>query len=190
MITRRDGTTIRTGEYKSHKQALEHIVELGLNLKNADLQKLDLTNITLDETDLEGADFNGSNLTGANLSDANLTGAIMDNCDLYNTCLAHSNMTDCSFKNTNFGATDITGANISNTHFSTLSCFSLNFATAKTMDRCHFTNTEGQTFIFSKPPIAIYGHSDLPLVFLEKNALHGHTAMTNTAMIGTYRQKG
>lgn len=145
------------GDFPSFTACLEQAVADKTNLTGADLKNRNLSNACLDDGLLEGADFCGTNLTGANLSEASLSGATLAEADLYNTCLAYADLNRCNFDRAEFGGTDITGANINNASFSTLSCFSLDFARTSSMNDCLFTGMNGQSLIFSAPPIVIRG---------------------------------
>ena len=136
-----------------------------------------MTGFTLDGAQMRHADFTGCNLDGTNLSESNLSHADFTDCTLYNACLAHSNLQFCDFMHAFFGATDITGADLSDTTFSSLSCFSLNFATALSTQRAHFRSADGRVSQMTDTPIIIHGSDPQPLVFIDKDMYLGHRSL-------------
>lgn len=171
------GAALFTGDYESFNACLAAAAAQNLDLPHADLRHRNLSNLTLDGARLPGADFSYSNLTGANLSEAVLAGACFAHSDLYNACLACADLRACNFEAANFGATDIAHSDLSGALFSSLSCFSLDFALAKTMQDCQFRNTHGITCRMSQPPIVIRGLNPAPLVMLDDVVTLGHTIL-------------
>lgn len=152
---------------------LEQAIEKKICLDHADLRNCNLINANMDNAQLDHADFTNANLAGANLSEAQLKGARFSNTTLYDTCLAYSCLRSANFEDAFFGATDITGADISHSSFSTLSCFTLDFVHADSMQRCIFKNPDGRLSEMSHPPIVIKG---LPktLIFLDRHVKVEH----------------
>lgn len=172
--TTTDKTTLFEGHYKSIKHCLEDAIQNNTPLCHADLSGTNLTNANLDDAILPYADFTNTNLSGANISESYLKGSVFKNTALYNTCFAYSNMTTCNFQSASFGATDICGAIISGAEFSSLSCFSLDFQTARQMDNCIFISHDGHINPMSKPPIVIKGFHNRPIIMTDHNILAGH----------------
>lgn len=158
----------------SFKHCLERAVSEGVDLTGADLKKQNLSNANLDDAQLAGASFKGCNLSGANLSEADLRGPDFRHTGLYNTCFNSSDLSGGNFEDADFGGTDIAGARLSKARFSTLSCFSLPFASAKSLEGCSFRTLEEGSYGFSQPPVVILGLCALPIVTLDSVILHGH----------------
>jgi uncharacterized protein YjbI with pentapeptide repeats len=177
IISSHNGRTLYEGSFESFKHCLEQGVIDRANLAGANLKNYNLSNACLDDGLLTGADFSGCNLTGANLSEARLRGALFCGADLYNTCLAYADVKSCDFTDAMFGATDITGADISNALFSTLSCFTLDFPSAASLQNCRFTNDAGQEFFWSRPPVVIRGLGLKPVIFTDQCWMHGTAIM-------------
>jgi uncharacterized protein YjbI with pentapeptide repeats len=171
------GKTLYEGTFSSFKSCLEQAVCDRVNLSGADLKNLNLTNACLDDSLLTGADFSGSNLAGANLSEAHLRGAQFCGSDLYNTCFSYADAKSCDFTDASFGATDISGTDLSNSIFSTLSCFTLDYAGAAGIRNCRFSNDAGQTFFWSRPPVVIRGLGQKIIVFTDQCWMHGASIM-------------
>jgi uncharacterized protein YjbI with pentapeptide repeats len=167
------GTTLYEGIFATFKDCLEQAVREAADLSAADLKNRNLTGACLDDGIFNGADFSGSNLAGANLSEARLHGASFRGADLYNTCMACADLQNCNFEDASFGGTDIAGSNISFARFSTLSCFTLDFAGADRLENCTFTNHEYRNISWSAPPIVIRGIGRKIYVFAEQSWMHG-----------------
>jgi len=147
--------------FETQAESFQDCVELAIArhvpLDHADFRFRNMSGFTMDGARMRHADFTGCNLDGANLSEADLDYAVFTDCTLYNTCFAGSALKVCDFMRASFGATDIAGADLSDAAFSNLSCFTLNFASAKSMTRAYFRDVNGQITHMSNPPIAIYG---------------------------------
>lgn len=173
------GETLYDGTFYSFKACLESAVSTGANLAFANLRNLNLSNANLDDGALAYADFTNSNLSGANLSETTLSGARFNGAALYNTFLCESDLTRCDFKNASFGATDIQDADISKAQFSTLSCFTLDFTRARSMNGCMFFNPDGQICKMSKPPIVIRGLMHDPIILMDNTIKSGANILNN-----------
>lgn len=161
------------GDFMSFRACLEKAVHLRLNLDHIDLRRRNLSNANLDEARMRGADFSGTNLSGANLSDSSLSGARFAGAALYNTCLALSDLQGCDFEDASFGATDVFGAVLSHARFSTLSCFTLDFARTQAMQGCVFINPDGHVSRMSRPPVVVQGFAIGPVVLMDEDARAG-----------------
>ncbi|HBH26612.1 MAG TPA: hypothetical protein DDX54_04335 [Rhodospirillaceae bacterium] len=151
------GSTLFGGEFPSLRACLEAAVAEGLPLIGADLAHAGLQNANLDGAHLARARLDGANLTGANLSEARLDGTSFRGAELYNTCLAESLLREAAFEGAAFGATDIAGADIAGAMFSTASCFTLDFALARSMEGVTFATADGLLCQMSRPPTVIRG---------------------------------
>lgn len=172
------GKTLFEGAFLSFADCLEKAVLEQIDLSFADLRNTNLTHASLDGGILSYADFTDANLSGANLSECDLHGASFMNTSLYNACLCESDLTGCNFKGASFGATDINGSLLNRSIFSTLSCFTLCFSNAQALQGCLFIDVAGRASSISRPPIVINGLSPSPLVFTDRNILHGHDIIT------------
>ncbi len=168
------------GNFDTFRACTEQAVRENIDLAGANLRNQNLANACLDDGLFSRADFTGANLSGANLSEASLRGACLAGCDLYNTCLAYTDLRECDFQNASFGATDISGAALGGAHFSTLSCFSLDFASADEMENCRFTGETGESFALSSPPIVIRGFGRKLIVFAEEFWINGPALLPYT----------
>lgn len=162
------------GLFPDFKHCIEDAVTQRISLAYANLRGQNLTNANLDDAILPHADLSNANLTGANLSESYLKQAHFDGAVLYNTCLSYSNISACSFRGTSFGATDIVGCLMDGSQFSTLSCFLLNFATARQMRNCIFISRDGSISEISHPPIVINGFGTTPIIVTDKDVRAGH----------------
>lgn len=170
--------TLYEGTYKNIRQCLESAVEQHMDLSHADLRGLNLSNCNLDDARLDQADFTGSNLTGANLSEASLKNAVFRNTTLVDACLSYSDLSSAAFENARFGATDITGANLTRAAFAALSCFSLDFAQARTVQNAFYIHFNRQCYTMNGPPKVIYGLLNTPIIIIGPSILVGHQAFS------------
>lgn len=170
--------TLYEGRFSSAAACLEQAVIDKTDLSGIDLRRLNLSNANLDDAIMPGAWFEGSNLTGANLSEANFAGSYFTDAALYNACLCYSDLSGCNFENANFGATDIAGAVLDQCWFSTLSCFSLDFATSESMTNCIFNDLSGQLCPMSKPPVVIQGLLRQTIVLMDQDMKLGNRLMS------------
>lgn len=161
------GQTVFKGQFSTYKSCLEMAITDNVNLNNIDLKHQNLMGANLDGADFSRCDFSHANLTNANLSETNISDSIFHHTDLYNTCLAESTLQNCDFRDTNFGATHIYDSDLSGSHFSSLSCFSLPFMEAKTMDECLFWTAHKEKVFMTSPPVVIRGISPHPIIFLD-----------------------
>lgn len=159
---------------RSFQECLEHAIKSGVALHEADFRFRNMAGLTMDGADMPFADFTGCNLDGANMSEANLEFAVFTDCTLFNTCFAGSNLRVCDFMRASFGATDIAGADLSDSAFSTLSCFSLDFSSARAIERAYFRSVDGRISLISQPPIVISGLARAPIIFLDEDIYIGH----------------
>lgn len=166
------------GIFPNFTLCLEAAVEARTHLAHANLREKDLSGANLDDAILPGADFTGSNLSGVNLSEAALNAAIFQNTALYNTCFAYSSLTACDFTGASFGATDVSGAVLNAVQLSTLSAFTLDFGTVKTMQGCIFINADGRITELSRPPIVINGATPHPIILCENIVHLGHNRIS------------
>lgn len=171
------GSALYEGVFESFTHCLEQAVREEINLSHADLRNRNLGNACLDDGMLENADFSGCNLTGANLSETRLRGASFYGADLYNACMACADLSHCSFEEASFGATDISGSDISFARFSTLSCFTLDFMSARRLKNCTFIQGGRLIISWSTPPVVVRGIGRKILVFAEQGWMHGHNAL-------------
>jgi hypothetical protein len=171
------GQTLYEGRFYSLVACLENAIANRINLNFVNLRNLNLSNANLDDGLLAHADFTNTNLSGANLSEATLSGALFNGAALYNTFLCESDLTRCDFKNASFGATDIHDADLSRSQFSTLSCFTLDFTRARSMNGCVFFNPDGKICKMSRPPIVIRGLMHDPIVLMDDTIKAGHNLL-------------
>lgn len=171
---------IFAGMFASFQACVRQAIADNVSLRHADLSRRNISNLTLDGADLRQADFGHSNLTGANLSEARLAHANFSGADLYNTCFAFSDMWGCDFTDASFGATDISGADLSGSMFSSLSCFTLDFALAKKMNACRFINPDGSIAAMARPPVVIRGLSARLVVLMDRHMKLGHDIVPYT----------
>ncbi|MGH1398131.1 MAG: pentapeptide repeat-containing protein [Alphaproteobacteria bacterium] len=170
-------TLLFEGTFPTFKHMLETAISEGENLSHADLRYKNLSHANLDEAYLAHADFTGANLTGANMSEANLYGANLSHTALHNTCFAYSDLSEADFTGAHCGATDIAMAYLDECTFSDISCFTLNFKQATSMQNCRFTTQNGESSHFSKAPIIINGLIESPLIITENTAYIGYTQL-------------
>ena len=173
ILSTRTDQVLYEDSFPSFAACVEQAIADNVNLAGADFRNRNFSNACLDDGLFERADFSGANLTGANLSEARLNNAFFTNADLYNTCLAYSELKNCDFSGSSFGATDIAGTDIGGARFSTLSCFSLDYSSARAMPGCRFINDRREDFFFSNPPVVIRGVGPRLLVFGENNWMNG-----------------
>jgi uncharacterized protein YjbI with pentapeptide repeats len=189
ILTSHSDIILYEGKFAKFRHCVEQAVRDNVRLENADLSNRNLSNITLDDAFLSRANFSNSNLTGANLSEARLHGASFKGTDLYNTCFAWSDLRGARFEDASFGGTDITGSDISHSVFSTLSCFSLDFALTALMDGCVFTNHDGIIATMSKPPVVIRGVSHNMIIFMDHCMKIDHDVMDYQSGIALLKQR-
>lgn len=187
--TGHNDTVLYEGKFQKFRHCIEQAVRENVALEGADLSNRNLSNITLDDANMPRADFSGSNLTGANLSEAKLRGASFKGTDLYNTCLAWSDLRGAHFEDASFGATDVTGADISHSIFSTLSCFSLDFAMTALMDGCIFTNPDGVIATMSNPPVVIRGATSNIIIFMDNCVKIDHEVLDYQSGIALLKKR-
>ena len=188
LQTINNSTILFEGTFLSFQDCLETAINQKINLDQINLSNQNLSNANLDNAIIPRADFTGANLTGANLSESYLRGAHFKNTTLYNTCLCYSNLSECSFKDSFFGATDIFGAILRKSHFSTLSCFTLNFSTARHMEECTFINPNGTISKMSQPPIVINGLINQPLIIMDNEIKAGHNTISHHKLLPLSRK--
>ncbi|MCB9983347.1 MAG: pentapeptide repeat-containing protein [Rhodospirillales bacterium] len=170
----KDDSVLFEGRFETLKACLEQAVADRVALHCVNLRCQNLTNANLDDALMPGADFSGANLTGANMSESYFKDTNFTGTALYNTCFCDSNISACNFEDASFGATDIHGAILSQARFSTLSCFNLDFVTARAMTGCVFTNPDGTLCPMSRPPIVVRGAGNEILVQLDHHTKTGH----------------
>lgn len=180
----KDDAILFEGRFDTFKACLERAVTDRVALHCVDLRNQNLTNANLDDALMPGADFSGSNLTGANMSESYFKDASFNGAALYNTCFCDSNLSACNFENAAFGATDIHGAIITRARFSTLSCFGLDFVTARAMIGCIFINPDGTPCPMSRPPLVIRGLGNDILVLLDHHTKTGHNITESQRLRG------
>lgn len=98
-----------------HYQEKDRLDLRGIDLQQAQLQKLQMWG-----QDLQGGNFTGSNFQDAELWGAKLQKTNFSDCDLTNTRLEHSHLesaqfTNAKLKNTNFSQTKLQGTDFTNT---------------------------------------------------------------------------
>ena len=177
QIISQTSTVLFEDKAESYQTFVEQAVTQNINLDHADFRFRNMTGFTLDGAQMHHADFTGCNLDGANLSESDLSYADFTDCTLYNACLAHSNLRAGNFMRAFFGATDITGGDLSDASFSSLSCFSLNFATAGSTQGAHFRSADGRVSQMTDTPIIIHGLDPQPLIFIDKDMYLGHRSL-------------
>jgi len=161
--------TLYEGNFPSMAACTEQAVADHVSLQYTDLRNTNLMNAALDGADLTGALLTGANMTGANLSEAKLKNANLNGAALYNSCMCYSDLSGCNFENASFGATNITSSDISKSRFSTLSCFTLDFAFADKMEGCSFITVDRLACPMSRPPIVIHGLTPSPIIVMDRH---------------------
>ncbi len=172
------------GYFKSKKHCLEDAVTRNIDLTAIDLSNENLENANLDNAIMPLANLRNANLSGANMSEAILTSALFHNAELYNTCLCDSDLSGADFRYASFGATLITNANLTATLFSTLSCFDLDFSSAKSMHGCAFEDHKGLKHTMSMQPIILKGVLTSPIVILDQSVKIGMKAFPKAILPG------
>ncbi len=168
LKTYHENKTIFEGKYPSFIDCIEDAVNQNINLSYLNLKNKNLSNANLDGAHMPYADFKGANLIGCNLSECELQNSIFNDCTLYNTCFAYSDLINSAFLGAGFGATLIDGCNIQNCTFSTLSCFDLNFQLSRAMIGCRYIASNYKHHDMSEPPIILKGLLNTPIIILDK----------------------
>lgn len=169
LKTYTENKPIFSGHYHSFIDCLEDAVKKNINLSHIDLRAQNLTNANLDGAHMPFADFKGANLIGCNLSECELQNSIFNDCVLYNTCFAYSEIKNSMFMGASFGATIIDGSNIQDCTFSTLSAFDLEFQTTRAMSGCRFIDPDFMHHDMSQPPVILKGIINTPIIILDKS---------------------
>lgn len=164
-----DNTEIFSGEYISLIACLEDAVSKNIDMSSIDLRHQNLSNANLDGAIMPNANFAGANLTGANLSEANLRSAIFFNAALYNTCMAFSIINGSDFRMSQFGGTLICSASLQNCIFSDLSCFELDFTSARSIAGSCYVTEDGKINKMSQQPIIIKGLFNSHIIVLDQS---------------------
>lgn len=172
------GQIIYEGRHTTFKHCVESAVDKKINLKNADLKNKNLQNLNIDTAQLSCAIFDGSNLNDANLSEGIFDNASFRNTTLIGACMAESNFNSCDFSGAHFGGNIIDFVCLNYSKFNTLSCFTLDFHSAKSVNGCTFEGIEGTQYDLSNPPIIINGLFNAPLILMNDKALIGHQDVT------------
>nr|MBI1231011.1 hypothetical protein [Cytophagales bacterium] len=162
-----DNTEIFSGEYASLIACLEDAVSKNIDLSSVDLRHQNLSNANLDGASMPNAHFAGANLTGVNLSEANLRSSIFFNADLYNICMAFSILNGSDFRMAQFGGTIISGALLQNCIFSNLSCFDLDFTSARSITGSCYIAEDGKIHKMSQQPIVVKGFLNSHIIVLD-----------------------
>ena len=163
-----------SGYYSSVTECIEDAVTQKVDLSFADLSNQNLSNGNFDGAKLSGALMSGANLTGANFSESNLQNVLFTDTSLYNTCFCYSDLSASNFKNASFGATDIAGCDLRECEFSTLSCFSLDFTSIKTMHGSTYHSSNGTLCAMSSRPIVMNGILNSPIIIMDHVTKIGH----------------
>ena len=171
---KRTGKILFSGKFKNFKECLEEAVQRKINLSEAQLAYKNLSNINIDNAQLYGADFTNSNLSQANLSEGNFENANFNRANLVGACMSESNFKNANFKNTSFGANILNDAIMDHCIFNTLSAYTLDFYSLRSMLMCSFLHHDKFLFNLSKPPTVVLGKSSYPIIIVEKNAYFGH----------------
>jgi hypothetical protein len=105
------------GSFPTFKACIEAAVNIGTNLRGADLRDADLHGANLYDADLYDADLHGANLYdadlyGANLRGANLYGADLRDADLHGANLRGANLRGANLYGANLRGADLYGANL------------------------------------------------------------------------------
>ena len=164
---------IMSGDFVSHRRALEHAIDRNIKLDYLELSDVDLSHGNFDSGSFNYARFTRVNLEGSNLSEASFIKSVFEECNLTNVTLTDTVCVGTQFKKTkmiNCEAlhADFRGCLISCAHF-LKSDFrqSAHFGGAAFMSR-------GNICSMSKGPIFIRGLG-LDVILLDDHAIIGGT---------------
>ncbi|MGH1456971.1 MAG: pentapeptide repeat-containing protein [Alphaproteobacteria bacterium] len=179
LKTYTDKKRLHEGYFETFTQCIEDAVKKNIDLNHVDLRGENLSNANIDGAIMNDALFESANLTGANMSECLLNNSNFQNCTIYNTCFAYSDMNNVDFTGASFGATLIDGCNLKDCLFSTLSSLDLNFSLTASMQGCQFTEENGQTHPMSAPPIILKGFISTPIVIFDETVKIGNNIFSN-----------
>lgn len=182
------GEIVFRGPFASVRHCAETAVRESVSLQGVKLRRANLRGANLDGALLEGADLRGANLEGANLSEARLDKSRLEGANLQGACLCESSLRWCDFRDASFGATQIAGSDLTGSIFSTLSAFTLDFASCQAMAGCIYHNAHGESCPISQPPVVISG-LPRPVVLMDRHIKIGHAVATYAQWIHRFRDQ-